>query len=180
LVSGEALRAGALADVDHYRYVQWGFFFGDLPSAGERAHTHLASWAAGEIVAPTNYQLRGSGEYEGHAIGSVLDSAGARTAVGSFTQSWNFDARTGNMSLAFDGETYVAPTLSFTAPTTDLRYTGIFRETAGRIGQVDGVLVGITPDALPGGSVGQFGIQNLPGSDPYIASGTFGGDITGP
>ncbi|MDX2237758.1 MAG: hypothetical protein NW203_09350 [Hyphomonadaceae bacterium] len=179
LVSGASATTDATEDIAHYDYVHWGYFFGDLPAeGGQSRHAHLATWAAGQILAPSQYQLRGSARYTGHAIGSAIDQNGVRMVVGTFSQTWNLDARTGAMDLMFDGSDYRAASLRFDDLATDLRYGGYLGAANGdRYGVVNGVLVGLTPNALPGGSVGQFAIQNLPSSAPYSAVGTFGGDI---
>ncbi len=179
LVTGASATTHATEDIAHYNYVRWGYFFGDLPAEGSQTrHAHLATWAAGQILSPTQYQLRGSARYTGHAIGSAIDQNGVRMVVGTFSQTWNLDARTGAMDLAFDGANYRAASLRFDDLSRDLRYGGYLSAAdAERYGVVNGVLVGLTPAALPGGTVGQFSIQNLPSSAPYSAVGTFGGDI---
>jgi FecR protein len=192
LVSGDAVKAGlAGAKIKQYAHVQWGFFFGDvMPVNGARATTAMSSWVAGQRFTGANAQIgadsamRGSVSYGGHAIGTVItQQVGAdpllATKVGDFTQLWNLNARTGMMTLNFDGRQFGGIQLSV-AGANGLDYGGFSQTAPNNLqAKVSGALVDApTPTALPGGTIGQFQIRGLDAS--YQANGTFAGDRTGP
>jgi hypothetical protein len=212
LIAGEAVKAG-LGDTRSaligttpdsgsrkpYEHVQWGFFFGDvLPAGGKRAHVALASWAAGTPMSQAscvpNCSIRGTASYNGHAIGTVIAGSDVYNAVGRFEQSWNFDSRTGSMSLDFDrtnGEKYVVPTLSMDgADANRMTYGGISNVTSDtRAARIGGELVDIQARTggghVPTGTIGTFEIRSLnpatgAANGLYQANGTFAGDISTP
>lgn len=198
LVAGEAVKSGLPggAGIKTYAHVQWGFFFGDLMSeAGKRAFTALSSWVAGERYNGANADvgadsaMRGEVRFGGHAIGTVVRqpagaSADIATAVGSFAQVWNLNARTGSMDLSFDGQAYNGIPLAVAGP-NGLAYAGRSAQIASVPGaaalqaQINGELVNVpTPTALPGGKIGSFQVRGVDAA--YQANGTFAGDRTSP
>ncbi|WP_159981305.1 MULTISPECIES: FecR domain-containing protein [unclassified Novosphingobium] len=190
IIAGDAVKGGlgeAGAAIRTYQHLQWGFFFGDVAIPGTaRAHTALSSWVAGKPytgpscatgAASADCGIRGSAQYAGHAIGAVLNgNSGIRQVVGSFTQSWNLDARTGSMALSFDQANYGVARLAVTGQSR-LTYEGQSdRVAAGgedRQARIAGELVDVQ-QSVPHGSIGTFEIRSASGA--YQANGTFGGD----
>ncbi|MFZ2982635.1 MAG: hypothetical protein WA085_16525, partial [Sphingobium sp.] len=173
--------------IGSYQHLQWGFFFGDVlpsdPSGAERRnHSALSTWVAGKRFTGNNADvgadssIRGSVSFSGHAIGTVLSdlSASAAVKVGSFTQQWDLNARTGTMDLAFDARAFQAIPLAVSG-TTGLAYGGTSLLVDSRQAKVSGELVDVpTARALPGATIGEFQVRSVDGT--YQANGTFGGD----
>lgn len=187
LIAGEGVKQGlgaeAAGKIGTYQHVQWGFFFGDLlPQAGQRTHTALSSWVAGRR-ADVNERIQGTASYAGHAIGTVIrqaDVASVYTAVGTFEQCWNLDARVGSMAMEFDGNSYRGADLAPAAGRPGIAYKGYLTNTSGPVLQakVEGELVdvGRVGSAMqPQGTIGTFTIRGFDAS--YQAGGTFAGDI---
>lgn len=197
IIAGDGVKAGlgaAGAGIATYQHVQWGFFFGDLLPTGtgggaRRNHTALSSWVAGKRFTGANDRvgadsaMRGSVSFGGHAIGTVITQVGSSdpdiaTRVGSFTQLWDLNARTGTMDLSFDGQQFNGTPLAVTG-STGLAYGGLSSLVNDRQAKISGELVNVpTLTALPGGTIGQFQIRGIDAS--YQANGTFGGDRTSP
>tara|TARA_R110000868_G_scaffold396103_1_gene668168 strand:- start:549 stop:3071 length:2523 start_codon:yes stop_codon:yes gene_type:complete len=190
LIAGDAVKAGLGtqgAAIGSYQHLQWGFFFGDVlpsdPSGAERRnHSALSTWVAGKRFTGNNADvgadssIRGSVSFSGHAIGTVLSdpSASAAVKVGSFTQQWDLNARTGTMDLAFDARAFQAIPLAVSG-TTGLAYGGTSLLVDSRQAKVSGELVDVpTARALPGATIGEFQVRSVDGT--YQANGTFGGD----
>jgi hypothetical protein len=91
-------------------HLAWGFFLGDLVyegAGGRREHAGLGFWVAGRPVEPgTLSTLRGTATYGGGMIGTVAQPGTIRAAVGQFSQTWDFGARSGSMAATFDGAGY--------------------------------------------------------------------------
>lgn len=159
---------------DAYDYAQWGVFFGDLvDSDGSRQHVHLGSFAAGSPI-PRAVLDTASGQaiYNGHAIGNVYDGGAARTAMGTFSENFDFDTRTGKTAMDFDRRSY-----SGNSTLTNGAYASTV--TGGnRSGNLNGRFVGGMSGGKPNALVGGFEIQNnasSPGA-AYRATGTFVGE----
>jgi len=89
LVSGDLVKAGLPSEMQastpEYRYLKWGFFFGDtaVVNSTQREHVHLASWVAGRVPDAGDLPTSGTASYSGHAIGNVYNAGASYTAVGT-------------------------------------------------------------------------------------------------
>ncbi|MCA8883336.1 MAG: hypothetical protein KDA50_06255 [Rhodobacteraceae bacterium] len=159
---------------DAYSYAQWGVFFGDLmDSDGSRQHVHLGSFAAGTPI-PRNVLDTASGQasYTGHTIGNVYDGGAVRTAMGTFSENFDFDTRTGSTAMDFDNRSYAGgSTLSGETYTSAIA-------GGDRHGTLNGRFVGGMSGGQPNALIGAFEIQNnAAGSGgAYRAAGTFVGE----
>src|SRR5262249_11157426 len=102
--------------VNHYEYLQWGFFFGDTsPARDGTTYAHLASWVSGKLTAIDAPKPAGTATYEGHMLGNVARVNGSTTslytAIGTFTNSWDFGLRQADRKMDFDGANYVGKTI---------------------------------------------------------------------
>lgn len=166
----EGLAGAPDAPIDSYQYLQWGFFFGDtMIDSATREHVHMGTWVAGAAPDPSDLPTTGSATYTGHAIGNVFNGSAQYTAVGSYSNSWDFATRRGTVDMQFDSATYTGQTQ---LRNNDVVFDGRL-DAAGREGALHGNFVqgGGDPAA---GVVGRFSIANTPGSgDTYRAAGTF-------
>lgn len=155
-------------------YMQWGFFFGDVDvSATGTSHAHLASWVAGSVPSAADLPVSGSATYTGSAIGNVFAGANSYVAAGTYTNTWDFAARTGTAQLQeFDGVNYNGITA---LENNSSQFVGALANGAGsREVGLQGSFVQNAGDAAAG-VMGQFYIQNTD-SDVYRAAGTFAAD----
>lgn len=159
-----------------YEYAQWGFFFGDVvDTEGARRHVHLGTFAAGEAIDRSVLATAsGTATYAGHAIGNVYDRGAVYTSVGTFSDTFDFDTRTGTPQMDFDRRSYSG---SSSLNLADGVYSG---SVAGgdRTGALNGRFVGGMRDGQPNALVGGFEIQNNSASpdSAYRAVGTFAGE----
>ncbi|RLU01761.1 hypothetical protein [Ketobacter sp.] len=181
LVSGNAVRDGLpefaselFTDIDgkEYEHIKWGFFFGDINYNGStREHLHLNTWVAG-IRSETG--LSGDVIVEGHAIGNVYNNGSTYLAVGTYTNTWNFQNRSGEVDFHFDGLDYEGQ--AKLNKSNNIDFTGLITSDD-RVGEMVGNFVDSSTSAsVPVGEVGRFSISERPDSnDVYRASGTFSG-----
>lgn len=178
LVSGDLVKGGLpaamQASIPEYRYLKWGFFFGDtvVTNAAQREHVHLASWVAGRVPDAGDLPTSGTASYSGHAIGNVHNAGASYTAVGTYNNSWNFAERAGVVAMEFDGTSYTGNT----AITNGAVFQGRLDAT-GRVGGLHGNFVEGGGDPVAG-VAGRFSVQETAG-EIYRASGTFGAEKTG-
>jgi hypothetical protein len=160
----------ALSDIPEYEHVKWGFFFGDIITAeGRREHVHLGSWAAGVPGDITG--VRGTASYVGHAIGNVYNDGAYYTAVGSYTNTWDFDRRVGSVGMDFDDRSYSGST----AITTNPSFVGTLN-AGDRAGGLSGQFIRGGGDPVAG-VVGQFSVQSVnDNAGVYRGVGTFGAE----
>lgn len=177
IISSDLVRDGLPTELQtDYQHLQWGFFFGDTNlAAGQREHVHLGTWVAGKVPDSADMALQGTASYSGHAIGNVFTNGAHYTAVGNFTNTWDFDQDTSAMTLEFDGATYNgSPTRSGSNFRSGL-------ESTGREGSLYGNFVDDRSAAdleggfTPQGVTGRFSINEREGA-AYRASGTFAGE----
>lgn len=161
---------------DAYDYAQWGFFFGDaVDTEGARRHVHMGTFAAGEpIDRSVLATASGTATYAGHAIGNVYNRGDVYTSVGTFSDAFDFDTRTGKPQMDFDRRSYSGS--SNLDPTSGV-YAG---SLAGgdRTGALNGRFVGGMRDGQPNALVGGFQLQNNSASpdSAYRAVGSFAGE----
>ena len=155
--------------ISDYDYLQWGFFFGDSEiGTGIQEHVHLGTWVAGEEAQANNLPTTGSATYTGHVIGNVYDGSSSYTSAGNFSNSWDFAARSGTVSMDFDSTAYTG--------VTELRDSSVVFDgridAPGREGALHGNFIQAGPDPAAG-VIGRFSISNTDSSPGYSASGTF-------
>lgn len=161
------------------QYLQWGYWGGDVRSAGTADATwsrvdrgHINTWIAGVPTpqADLNSLIGASATatYSGHAIGSVFNNGASYVAAGGFAGTYNFGTQTGTMGINnFDGHSV---TLSGGAPLSGANYNFASTSAAGTA-KLNGTFYG--PNAAETG--GNFSFQSAPGLSPYLASGIYAG-----
>jgi hypothetical protein len=125
--------------------------------------------------------------YSGHVIANVATNNQLYTAMGSYTNRWNFATRTGNGSLNFDSGNYPVRTtlgtdnVSFTGsvlPHTDGDPNSIPSATPG-VGSLSGAFISSGAGSLPNhaGLIGTFSLSTTRSdASSYVATGTFGAE----
>jgi hypothetical protein len=173
LVSSGLVEAGLPADaIPDYEYIQWGFFFGDtITTPTTREHVHMGTWVAGDETALADLPTMGTASYTGHTIGNVYSGGENYSAIGTFSNSWDFGTRRGTAAMTFDGTAYTGET---EIRDSSIVFDGVING-GGREGALHGNFVqgGGDPTA---GVTGRFSIQNTSGNPDYRASGTFAGE----
>jgi hypothetical protein len=192
-------KTNALLDtLKGYQYLQWGFFFGDSsPARDGSSYAHLSSWVSGKLTALDAPKPAGSATYVGHMLGNVAQVNGTTTslytAIGTFSNSWNFDVRQGDVSMNFDGASYTGKTIfrgdqlnaAHTAyeGTNNAQFVGSVSSGAtSRVGVLNGSFIdkpqpGNAPPPDADRRVGVIGRFDIGSSDgKYTASGTFAGE----
>jgi hypothetical protein len=92
-------------------FVQWGWWGGVVVAPAKdgvstTAHGHMGNWVAGPLVPQSAMPTTGSASYSGHAVGTVVNDSARYIAAGTFSASFNFGSRSGNMTIgSFDGMT---------------------------------------------------------------------------
>ncbi|MEM8547994.1 MAG: hypothetical protein AAGF46_07520, partial [Pseudomonadota bacterium] len=157
-----------------YDYLQWGFFFGDaVATDGSREHVHLGSLIAGSPIPQSELdRATGQATYTGHAIGNVYNGGQQYTAVGTFSDRFNFDQKRGETVVDFDRRR-----LSGSSNLSGGSYA-VSINGGDRSGQLNGRFVGGMSGGQPNALAGAFEIQNQAtnAAQAYRATGTFGGE----
>lgn len=173
-------------------FLEWGYWGtkftaddGGPPSVDRSDWVHLGVWAAGDL--PDTDQLpTGSATYTGHAVASVARSDGATLnqymTSGDLSLNWNFNTRTGDMTVSnFDGANTLTST-DLTMPATPgitNVFTGTLSDGSNLAGNTTGSFardpasVGAFKDAQ--GVVGNFSVSGTLGGDNYRATGIYVG-----
>ena len=159
------------------RYLQWGYWGGDLTTASATGGApridlgHINTWVAG-VPTPlgdlgTLQANSATATYTGHAIGSVFNNGASYIAAGGFNGTYNFGTQVGTMAVTnFDGHSFAA---TGHAPLNGANYSfGI--SSPGIAGAINGTFYG--PNAAETG--GNFAVRTLIGPT-YLASGVFAG-----
>lgn len=162
-------------------YLSWGYWLSDFrfdfdtgdpgpdPNSFRRERVHLATWVAGDLPELAEIiPIGGTATYSGHAIGNVFSSGDQYVAIGNFENEWDFDSRTGTITITdFDGRDFAGAAAATLVNRRD--YSGVIDPTAGISGTVTGSFFagGIDPVAETGG---QFTLTN---GTTYQAAGTF-------
>lgn len=157
-----------------FQSMQWGFWDGDvtfpdpLVTGGRTDRYSLATWVAGVLPIIGDIPASGTATYTGHAIGTVNNNGARYSAVGNFTQTWNFGSDSGTVSIAnFDG----LATLTGSVTSANRReLTGALTNGAGVTGNVAASFFRGTSDPVK--NVG--GNFNLTGTN-YQAGGIVAG-----
>ncbi len=154
-------------------YLTWGYWAADLTytsgsRAGQQDHVQLGTWVAGTLPnlneIPTGNV---SASYVGHMIGNVSNNGSTYTAVGDYTQQWNFASRSGTATVNnFDGASFSAGL--GTAQVNPRDFFGNGAGTQNRTISINGSFFkgGTDPVQAVGGSFRIGGLN-------YIATGTF-------
>jgi hypothetical protein len=154
--------------------MQWGFWDGDvafpdpLVTGGRTDRYSLATWVAGVLPIIGDIPASGTATYTGHAIGTANNNGARYSAVGNFTQTWNFGSDSGTVSIAnFDG----LATLTGSVTSANRReLTGALTNGAGVTGNIAASFFRGTSDPVK--NVG--GNFNLTGTN-YQAGGIVAG-----
>lgn len=159
------------------QYLQWGYWGGTLSTPSTTGGTpridagHINTWVAGVTTPLSDLNTLASqsatGNYTGHAIGSVFNNGSSYLAAGGFTGSYNFGTQNGTMTVSnFDGHTF---SVTGKAPLNGANYS-FTTSAAGLSGSVSGSFYG--PKAAETG--GNFAFQTTTGP-AYMASGIYAG-----
>ena len=154
-------------------FLTWGYWTADIkyisgPRTGQTDRAHIGTWVAGDLPTPAQLPTGGTAIYNGHAIGSVVNSGIRYIAAGTFTQTWDFSSRTGTIGINnFDGVNYAGTTAG--SP-TNVNFAGPITGTGGRAGNVSGSFFKSPTDA----AAYQAGTFSIIGTS-YKATGTFAG-----
>jgi hypothetical protein len=127
---------------------------------------HMAFWVAGRLPSSGEVPTSGVATYTGHVIANVANSGSQYTAASNFTNTVNFGAQTGAVTVpGFDGATY-AGVVSFGPDPRN--FNGSLAGTLGRTMAMNGSFFrGVSsPVGEMGGSVSVTGPS-------YLASGIF-------
>jgi trimeric autotransporter adhesin len=160
------------------QYLKWGFWTGQLNQVNstntaitrsDRAFVN--TFIAGVPTSATDIaSLAGTnitGNYAGHAIGSVNNNGASYLAAGNFSASYNFATQIGSVAISnFDGRNFGA---SGPVPLSGASFSAPINGT-GIAGGFNGTFYG--PAAANVG--GNFALRNTSGT-PYLASGIFAG-----
>lgn len=155
-------------------YLTWGYWAADLkytsgPRAGEHDIVPVGTWVAGTLPGINEIPTGNvSASYTGHMMGNVSNNGASYTAVGDYTQQWNFASRSGTATINnFDGASFSNVGLG-TAPVNPRDFFGNGSGSAGRSISINGSFFkgGSDPVAAVGGN---FRIDGL----NYLAIGSF-------
>ena len=195
-LAAEALRAqGETPDVAaprEYEHLRWGTFIGFETSDEDGTPVergYSGSFAAGRpltdeevaVVTEARRNTTATVAYDGHVIGDVVDGNAVRgNVVGTYSDSFDFAARKGRVTVDFDRRTYTGRSQGFPQYSATLSGTGRERITGRAQGQFVGPLVSATSPRLdtPAGVVGRFDLSTPDtATRRYRASGTFAAEV---
>jgi hypothetical protein len=174
-----ALLQQAGATACQCQYLQWGYWGGDLQMTNSDSpftrvdRGHINTWVAGVPTPLADLTAlnasSASGNYTGHAIGSVFNNGQNYLAAGGFNGTYNFGTQIGSIAITnFDGHTF---TSSGRAPLSGSSYTfNLLEANTGIQGGGRGTFYG--PMAAETG--GNFAVQGTSGP-AYLASGIYAG-----
>jgi hypothetical protein len=157
-------------------FMSWGYWTGEVQHqtgslAGQTDRVHLSTWVAGSLPDLAAIPLDGTAQYQGHAIGNVVNNGASYVAVGEFRQTWNFSTRTGAFQInSFDGGDYSSLTSAPNKRDFTGNLTGSGGSGIGRSGAVAGSFFA-SPTSPIAGQGGNFTINGT----GYSAAGTFAG-----
>ena len=158
--------------------LQWGYWGGDLLTGTQTDntisridHAHINFWAAGPPTSTADIaSLAGAnvtGNYTGHAIGSVVNNGSSYVAAGGFNGMYNFASQTANFAVNnFDGKSF--STGNVRLPLNGASYSTSFGSPGGPSGSFNGSFFG--PMAAETG--GNFSVSV---GTVYSAAGIFAG-----
>ncbi len=154
-------------------YLQWGWWISDIThndpmssTPNQRDRVHMATWVAGELPTVAEIPMSGTATFGGHAAANVNNNGSRYVAFGSFSQSWNFATKTGNVTISnFDN---IAPISGAVSAANGRDFTGTLSAAGGFTGSLNGSFFkgGGDPTNASGGN---FSLVNT----GYSAAGTF-------
>jgi hypothetical protein len=155
------------------QFLQWGYWTGELgtPNATQTGFSrqdvaHINPWVAGVIS--SSLPATGTGTFSGNAFGSVVNNGASYLASGQFSNTWDFGARSGTLSISnFDGRNFSGPVATGAGPTAT--YSGTLSGT-----NLSGTASGAFFGPLAPETAGNFAVRSTAGSS-YLASGIFAG-----
>ncbi len=175
-----------------YRHLQWGFFFGDVRTENARnAHAHLIGWVAGRPTPEGTPLPAGTVDYAGHVFANINAGNQLYSAVGSYSNQWNFATRTGTGRMSLDGQDYQLATRlvglerngTVVTSASTARFEGLISTPAepGYVGGLNGSFVAdpaatTDPLQLRSALMGEFSLQRTLNGAAYGAVGTFGAE----
>jgi hypothetical protein len=160
------------------QYLKWGYWTGQLNQVNSTNtaitrsdRAFINSFVAGVPTSTADIAtLAGqavTGNYSGHAVGSVFNNGASYVAAGNFNGTYNFATQVGSVAVSnFDGKTFSG---SGPAPLTGASYSGTLNGS-GVTGGFNGTFYG--PQAANTG--GGFAVRSTT-TAPYFASGIFAG-----
>jgi hypothetical protein len=192
-------------------FLQWGAWgtrvnFSNPDDSQFTDNIHLGWWVAGDVIDQSDLPTDMTASYEGHAIGNVATNIGGNgwvtyVATGDMYMDWDFNARSGNLSiyhfdrsvtpggLTFSGTMTTPGELSgknkFEGPLslTNENLPDNLSELNGMTGSANGSFVRgplnfnndhrPIPGSTPQGVIGNWNV----GSERYSATGIFAGSV---
>ncbi len=173
IVSGKAAPLAGYQHCTSCTFADWGWWGtrvrandpGSTPTTyGNRSeHVHLGTWVAGDIPSPADMPLTGSAIYNGTALGTVARNLGTSgiqqyVAKGDMALNWNFNSRTGNLSISNVDGMNVAGPVTDTSSLTQSLFGGTLTGT-GLTGSAAGAFVN-NGAVKAKGVIGQFEFSN--------------------
>jgi hypothetical protein len=155
-------------------YTQWGFWSANSTRAGATTYydaSNLMLWVAGVPTTAGSIPQTGTATYTGHAIANISNNGAQYISAGTFSNTVNFGARTGSVSIGgLDGTNY-AGTVNLT-PSSTLFAGTLSGSTGARAAALNGSFFqGGPTNTTPGyGEMG--GSINIAGTN-YLGSGIF-------
>ncbi|NEW90175.1 hypothetical protein DU475_23310 [Rhodopseudomonas sp. WA056] len=151
-------------------YTKWGFWSSVSDQGPYKDFAH-GFWVAGRPTTAGEVPLSGQATYKGHAVAAIQNAGSSYYAAGSFSNTVNFGARTGQVSVSgLDGTNY-AGQVSFVQGST-----GFVGSLAGDVGSRNMAMTGAFFRGVSS-PVGEMG-GNLAISGPgYLGAGIFAGKM---
>jgi hypothetical protein len=109
-------------------FMSWGWWSGDIRydnegfRQGQRDRLNMATFVTGTLTNSVQMPLTGTATYTGHTFGNVVNGANSYSAAGTYSNTWNFGAGTGQVQMTFDNRAYTGNT-ALTAPGS-VNFTG--------------------------------------------------------
>ena len=157
-------------------FLTWGWWGGDVAygtgaaaNVGGRDRLNFATYVAGTLANASQLPTGNiEATYNGHLVGNVDFNGRQFIQVGSYSNTWNFQNRSGNTAVYFDGTSFNGTT---SAAAGSVHFSGSMT-TGAKTLTLNGSFMGSgTP---PQGQAGSFKIEGpLTGSQAYKAAGTF-------
>ena len=147
-------------------FLSWGVWASSVPNT----YTAVGAYVAGTPTMAVQMPQTGSATYRGLMAGFASNHGQINYATGSYQNTWDFRARSGNLNVTFDNRSYSGATQA-TGSTT---FAGTFNSTSGyhRSGNLNGGFFSSPTDA----AAYQAGTFSIGGArSRYQATGIFAG-----
>lgn len=146
-------------------YTRWGFW--NVHNTSNYSETVFGTWVVGRTAQVSDMPLTGTASYVGHVIANVATNTGdPRQAVGNFTNTVDFGARTGAVAVKGLDNTNYAGTVALQSNSVNFAgglagdvgnramaiVGGFVKGTTGPVGEMGGV-VAITGNNYVGGGI---------------------------